>query len=158
MRVLVHVPDPTHHLLIATAADAVRLGVAFEFVHTPCDLLRALEETATTGWLPDLVIVQSDGFGTGLDAIDAVKRDPIFWPTPIMVLAERTTDDERLRCYAAGAEWYQPMPKRSSDAKRFLKRLPRRLEPATSLDERGIIEIAAADLIDEIEDWLIAQS
>ncbi|MEM8706664.1 MAG: hypothetical protein AAGE98_09420 [Actinomycetota bacterium] len=158
MRALVHVPDQSSHLLIATAADAVELDVALEFVHTPQALLHGLEASVATGWLPDVVIVQTDGTGSGLDALVTVKQDPIFWATPIMMLADNACDDERLRAYAAGAEWYQQMPHRFSDMKRLLKRLPKRLTPSASLDDRGIIEIAAADLIDEIEDWLIGQS
>lgn len=144
--------------MIATAADAVGIDVVLEFVDSPDALVRALEASVATGWLPDVVILQTDGEGSGLPALEAVKRDAIFWATPIMVLAERACDHERLRAYAVGAEWYQQMPRRFSEAKRMLKRLPTRLSPTRSLDDRGIIEIAAADLVDEIENWLIAQS
>lgn len=156
MRALVHVTRGTDPTVIARAAPAA--GYAFEFVYTPDALLGALERSTATSSTPDLVIVLSDGAGAGLEAIDAVKADPIFWPTPVCVLARGVTDAERIAAYDAGAGWYREMPRWVLDAKRFLRRLPLRLTATPGLEQQGVVAIAAADMIEEIETFLMSQA
>lgn len=156
MRAIVHVSNGTDPTVIARAAPSA--GYAFEFVYTPDALLGALERSTATSAVPDLVIVLSDGLGAGLEAIDAVKADPIFWPTPVCVLARGASDEERIAAYEAGAGWYREMPRWILDAKRFLRRLPVRLATTPSLERQGVVAVAAADMIDEIEAFLSSQA
>lgn len=156
MRAIVHVSRGTDPTVIARAAPSA--GYAFEFVYTPDALLAALERSTATSAVPDLVLVLSDGDGAGLEAVEAVKADPIFWPTPVGVLARGATDAERIVAYEAGAGWYREMPRWVLDAKRFLRRLPARLLTSPGLDQQGVVAVAAADMIDEIETFLMSQA
>ena len=157
MRAIVHGTDRLHHLLLAMAADASDHDVAVEWVDAADELVAALAASLESGSVPDVVLVVVDGDAAPLDAVAAVDRAPILWPTPIVVAATRSSEAERLRAYACGADWYLDLPDRFSDIVDLLEYLPSRATIAAGLvDGPGLVDRAALDLVEEIEAFLAA--
>ena len=97
MRAIVHATDRLHHLLFAMAADAADHDVHVDWVDRADQLLPTLSAALDTGWLPDIVLVIAGDDGAPLDAVAAIDRDAILWPTPIVVASLQPCEQERWR-------------------------------------------------------------
>ncbi|MEM9464503.1 MAG: hypothetical protein AAGA90_03990 [Actinomycetota bacterium] len=157
MRAILHAADRLNHLLFAMAADAAMDDVEVEWIDRSDDLLPALNRSLESGWLPDVVLVITDGDTAPLDAVAMIDQDPILWPTPIVVASVHPSEDERLRAYACGVDWYLPLPDRFSEVVDLLEFLPSRASIAAGIvDGPGVVDRAALDLVEEIEAFLAA--
>ena len=156
MRAVIHAADRVNHLLLAMAADAASLDVVLDFVDSPARLLSSLHDARETGWLPDVVMVVTDGDEHGLDAVASIDRDPTLWPIPVVVASTAPNDTERLRAYACGADWYQQLPTWFSEVVELVEVLPSKAAMAARLFEGpSIVDAAALELVEEIEAYLL---
>lgn len=157
MRAIVQATDRLHHLLFAMAADAADHDVHVDWVDRADQLLPTLSAALDTGWLPDIVLVIAGDDGAPLDAVAAIDRDAILWPTPIVVASLQPSEQERLRAYACGADWYLTLPDRFSEIVDLLEFLPSRASIAAGLvDGPGLVDRAALDMVERIEAYLAA--
>lgn len=155
MHAIVFAPNQIDRLLMAMAADAAEIDLSMDFVVDEAAALDQLTESSF-GSLVDFVIVLTDGEATGLEIVSQIDRDPILWPTPTFVLSARANDDERVRAYARGADWYEQAPRRFSTAVATLGQLPERVVAVAELvGGSKAIDLAAEDLVDEIEAFLL---
>ena len=158
MHTIVVTPNRLDRLLFAMAADASDAELSLSFSE-PTGVADRLMEGLASGSLVDAVVVATDGDGDGLETVAAIDRDPILWPTPIFVVSSRANDDERVRAYARGADWYEQIPQRFSTAVALLEQLPERVAMVSSLaGGPADIDQAAADLLDGIENFLLNPS
>jgi DNA-binding NarL/FixJ family response regulator len=157
MRAIVHASDRVNHLLLAMAADAAAAATEIEWVDRADDLLVTLADTVRSPDLPDVVLVVTDRDAEPLDAVAAIDAELPWWPTPIVVASADPSEDERLRAYACGADWYLPLPQAFSDIVDLLEFLPSRaMIAARIVDGPGLVDQAALDLVEEIESFLAA--
>ncbi len=156
MRAIVFAPDPFDRMLFAMAADALPLGVDLEFADSADAVAERLSSALTAGWLADVVVACSDGDGSALAVVDAIDRDPLLWPTPTFVVSTAANDDERIGAYARGADGYEQLRMTLAGVIAFLDQLPGRVDAVYELvGGAGVIDLAAADLVHEIEAYLV---
>lgn len=156
MRAIVFAPDPFDRLLFAMAADAAPISFELDFADSTEVLSDRLGEALSSGWLADVVIALSDGAGSALPIVEVIDRDPLLWPTPTFVVSTNANDDERIRAYARGADGYEHLRLTFSGVAGFLEQLPARVDAVYELvGGAGVVDLAATDLVHEIEAFLL---